>query len=43
MRYFTARESARLQTFPDDFVVHGAMVGNHAPVGQRGSAAGRRR
>ena len=38
VRYFTVRESARLQTFPDDFVFHGSwsetmrQLGNAAPV-----------
>lgn len=38
VRYFTVRESARLQTFPDDFVFHGAwgetmrQLGNAVPV-----------
>ncbi|MCW2349169.1 DNA cytosine methyltransferase [Sphingobium sp. B12D2B] len=38
VRYFTIRESARLQTFPDDFVFHGAwsetmrQLGNAVPV-----------
>ena len=38
IRYFTVRESARLQTFPDDFVFHGAwsetmrQLGNAVPV-----------
>lgn len=38
VRYFTARESARLQTFPDDFVFHGAwseimrQLGNAVPA-----------
>lgn len=37
-RYFTVRESARLQTFPDEFVLHGAwseamrQLGNAVPV-----------
>ena len=39
IRYFTVRESARLQTFPDHFVFHGAwgetmrQLGNAVPVG----------
>lgn len=39
VRYFTVRESARLQTFPDDFVFHGSwsetmrQLGNAVPVG----------
>lgn len=39
LRYFTVRESARLQTFPDEFVFHGAwseamrQLGNAVPVG----------
>jgi DNA (cytosine-5)-methyltransferase 1 len=43
VRYFTVRESARLQTFPDDFVLHGAwteamrQLGNAVPV-QLGAA-----
>jgi DNA (cytosine-5)-methyltransferase 1 len=38
VRYFTVRESARLQTFPDEFVFHGAwseamrQLGNAVPV-----------
>jgi DNA (cytosine-5)-methyltransferase 1 len=38
MRYFTAREAARLQTFPDGFVFHGSwsetmrQLGNAVPV-----------
>lgn len=38
VRYFTVRESARIQTFPDDFVFHGAwseamrQLGNAVPV-----------
>lgn len=38
VRYFTVRESARLQTFPDDFILHGAwseamrQLGNAVPV-----------
>ena len=38
LRYFTVRESARLQTFPDEFVFHGSwsktvcQLGNAVPV-----------
>lgn len=38
LRYFTVRESARLQTFPDDYELHGAwgeamrQLGNAVPV-----------
>ena len=38
VRYFSVRESARLQTFPDDFVFHGSwteamrQLGNAVPV-----------
>ena len=38
VRYFTVRESARLQTFPDDMVFHGSwsetmrQLGNAVPV-----------
>lgn len=38
LRYFTIRESARLQTFPDDYVFHGSwsetmrQLGNAVPV-----------
>ena len=38
VRYFTARESARLQTFPDEFIFHGSwsetmrQLGNAVPV-----------
>jgi DNA (cytosine-5)-methyltransferase 1 len=38
VRYFTERESARLQTFPDGYIFHGAwsevmrQLGNAVPV-----------
>ena len=38
VRYFSVRESARLQTFPDDFIFHGCwsetmrLLGNAVPV-----------
>lgn len=45
VRYFTVRESARLQTFPDEFVFHGSwsetmrQLGNAVPVGLAGIVA----
>jgi DNA (cytosine-5)-methyltransferase 1 len=44
-RYFTVRESARLQTFPDEFVFHGSwsetmrQLGNAVPVALAASVA----
>ena len=38
IRYFSVRESARLQTFPDEFIFHGSwtetmrQLGNAVPV-----------
>jgi len=45
VRYFTVRESARLQTFPDDFLFHGSwtetmrQLGNAVPVQLAGLVA----
>ncbi len=45
VRYFTVRESARLQTFPDDYVFHGSwtetmrQLGNAVPVALSGAVA----
>ena len=45
IRYFSVRESARLQTFPDDFLFHGAwgetmrQLGNAVPVQLAGIVA----
>jgi DNA (cytosine-5)-methyltransferase 1 len=33
MRYFSARESARLQTFPDDFLFPGDRGETHRQLG----------
>lgn len=46
VRYFTVRESARLQTFPDEYIFHGAwseamrQLGNAVPVGLAEMLAG---
>jgi len=46
VRYFTVREAARLQTFPDDYVFHGAwseamrQLGNAVPVRLAEAVAG---
>ncbi len=45
LRYFSIRESARLQTFPDDYLFHGTwtesmrQLGNAVPVALAGMVA----
>jgi DNA (cytosine-5)-methyltransferase 1 len=46
VRYFTVRESARIQTFPDDFIFSGGwgetmrQLGNAVPVKLASAVAG---
>jgi DNA (cytosine-5)-methyltransferase 1 len=38
VRYFTVRESARLQTSPDDYVFHGSWTETMRQLGRAGIA-----